>query len=144
MRKPCVIHTLVRKKYKFGSHVCSTTVAPGCVLAMGEWSVTLLSKTYRAALLQFMGKANRRAIFAMWKTRCRDFSKLMDSDITEPINLGKPHECSMLESVEKVLSLTQSPSTLQILALPPDDPTRRGPDIQRACEELNWESHFSL
>jgi UDP-glucuronate decarboxylase len=67
--------------------------------------------------------------------------RLMNSpaEITGPINLGNPGEFTMLELAELVIELTGSASLLDFKELPPDDPTRRRPDITRAQTDLDWE-----
>lgn len=67
------------------------------------------------------------------------------ADFTGPVNLGNPHEFSMLELAEKVLSKTGGKSRIVFMPLPSDDPTRRRPDITLAKKELNnWEPSIQL
>jgi len=72
--------------------------------------------------------------------------KFMDSpsNVIGPINLGNPHECSILELAEKVLELTASKSEIKFEPLPADDPKKRQPDISRARTLLNWEPKVTL
>jgi nucleoside-diphosphate-sugar epimerase len=70
--------------------------------------------------------------------------RLMQSDYALPVNIGNPNEFTMIELAEKVLALTGSPSKIQFLPLPPDDPVRRRPDIALAREVLGWEPRVSL
>ena len=56
-----------------------------------------------------------------------------------PVNLGNPHEISMIQLAEIVLKLSKSKSKLVYEPLPQDDPTRRKPNIALAKEKLNWE-----
>jgi UDP-glucuronate decarboxylase len=70
--------------------------------------------------------------------------RLMQSNETEPVNLGNPGEFTMLELAEKVRGLTRSQSTLTFEPLPTDDPVRRRPDISRATERLGWAPRTSL
>jgi UDP-glucuronate decarboxylase len=74
------------------------------------------------------------------------FVKLMGSDasVLGPINLGNPHEFTMLELAEKVLQLTGSSSKLVRMPLPQDDPKQRCPDIALAKATLNWEPKVQL
>ncbi len=65
-------------------------------------------------------------------------------EITGPINLGSPHELSMLELAEHVISLTGSNSRIVHLPLPEDDPHQRQPDISLAREKLDWSPSISL
>jgi UDP-glucuronate decarboxylase len=59
-------------------------------------------------------------------------------DITGPVNLGNPHERTILDLAEHVIDLTGSGSALVRKPLPPDDPTQRCPDITLAGERLGW------
>ncbi|PPF82461.1 epimerase [Subtercola sp. Z020] len=55
-----------------------------------------------------------------------------------PINIGNPHEQSLLEIAELVIDLTGSPSTVELHPRPVDDPERRQPDITKAQALLSW------
>lgn len=70
--------------------------------------------------------------------------KLMDSDATEPVNLGNPDEFTVLQLAGRIRQLTGSASAVQFLPLPKDDPVRRRPDITRARAVLNWSPAVSL
>lgn len=68
----------------------------------------------------------------------------MGDDFTGPINIGNPHEFSMLELAELVLKLTNSKSKIILHPLPQDDPKQRQPDVALAKSALNWEAVISL
>jgi UDP-glucuronate decarboxylase len=59
-------------------------------------------------------------------------------EVTGPVNLGNPEECSMLELAQSILKLTGSRSKIIFESLPQDDPERRRPDITLAKEILGW------
>ena len=61
-----------------------------------------------------------------------------------PINLGNPHEFTILELAEKVIKLTSSKSKIIRLPLPADDPKQRRPDITKARQLLGWEPKVQL
>ena len=64
---------------------------------------------------------------------------------TGPVNIGNPHEFTMLELAKEVIELTGSNSKITYLPLPQDDPTQRQPDIFLAKKELNgWEPKVQL
>ena len=71
---------------------------------------------------------------------------LMDSKdgFYGPVNIGNPHEFSMLELAQNVLELTGSTSKLVFLPLPQDDPKQRQPDITLAKKELNFSPKVQL
>ncbi len=68
------------------------------------------------------------------------FLRLMATpdDVTGPINLGNPTECSMLELAEMILRLTGSRSRIVHRPLPENDPRQRRPDISLAGQVLDW------
>ena len=65
-------------------------------------------------------------------------------EITGPINLGNPHEVSVLELAEKVIAMTGSRSRIEFRALPADDPRQRQPDIGAAKRLLDWQPKVPL
>lgn len=65
-------------------------------------------------------------------------------DFSGPVNLGNPDEFTMLELANQVLELTGSASEIVHQPLPPDDPTRRRPDIGLAKEVLGWSPTVTL
>jgi UDP-glucuronate decarboxylase len=65
-------------------------------------------------------------------------------DVTGPINLGNPHEMSVLELAERVVSLTNSRSRIVYRPLPQDDPMQRCPDISLARQVLAWQPTVPL
>ena len=72
--------------------------------------------------------------------------RLMDSDdaITGPINIGNPHETTILELAEMILGLTGSASRIERRPLPQDDPLQRCHDITRAGQQLGWRPKATL
>jgi len=72
--------------------------------------------------------------------------KLMNGpdEFVGPVNLGNPHECSILHLAEMILKLTGSLSKITFKPLPPDDPIQRQPDIALAREKLDWEPKLEL
>ena len=72
--------------------------------------------------------------------------RLMDSpdEFVGPVNLGNPHEITILELAETIIEMTGSRCPLVRKPLPFDDPQRRCPDISLAKKELAWEPRVSL
>lgn len=65
--------------------------------------------------------------------------KLLFSDLAGPVNIGNPHEMTILELAELVIELTGSASTIAFTDRPTDDPSQRRPDITLARTALDWE-----
>ena len=78
----------------------------------------------------------------------RGLIALQESGEHLPVNIGNPHEFTLLELAEKVLEVWggASGNTSEIVfeALPVDDPKMRQPDITRARQILGWEPEVSL
>ncbi len=74
----------------------------------------------------------------------RGLVALAESGVHEPVNLGNPHEMTLLEMAEAVVELTESRSEIVFEALPVDDPKVRQPDIARARDLLGWEPQLSV
>jgi dTDP-glucose 4,6-dehydratase len=65
--------------------------------------------------------------------------RLLHSDHPGPVNIGSPHETSVLALGELVRDLIGSTSPIEFVPRPQDDPTVRQPDISLAREVLGWE-----
>jgi len=65
--------------------------------------------------------------------------RLLFSDLSGPVNIGSPHELTILELAELVRDVVGSGSALEFVERPQDDPTVRQPDIEVARTELGWE-----
>ena len=67
-----------------------------------------------------------------------------NEDVHLPVNIGNPHELTVIEIAEKIIELTGSRSRIVHEALPEDDPKVRRPDITRAMHLLDWTPKISL
>lgn len=65
--------------------------------------------------------------------------RLLNSTVTDPVNIGNPDELTMLQLAKEVLELTGSRSKIVFRALPEDDPKVRQPDITKAKAMLGWQ-----
>lgn len=65
--------------------------------------------------------------------------KMMNSqNFIGPVNLGNPHEFTIMEFAKLIIDITASKSKIINKDLPKDDPTKRKPSIELAKEKLNW------
>jgi UDP-glucuronate decarboxylase len=67
-----------------------------------------------------------------------------EDGFTGPVNVGNPHEFTMLELAQTVIRLTGSRSQLTFQPLPQDDPKQRKPDISLAQARLGWQPTVQL
>ncbi len=65
-------------------------------------------------------------------------------DFTGPINLGNPHELSVLALAKKIIEMTGSGSKITLKPLPQDDPKQRRPDITLAREIIGYNPNIAL
>lgn len=67
--------------------------------------------------------------------------RLMESEdgVASPVNLGNPHEFTVLEVAKMVLAKTCSRSRLRFMDALQDEPKKRRPDITLAYTLLSWQ-----
>lgn len=70
--------------------------------------------------------------------------RLMMSDYHLPVNIGNPHELTVLEFAKEIIKATNSRSKIIFKPLPKDDPKQRKPDITKAKKLLGWEPKVKL
>lgn len=64
---------------------------------------------------------------------------LMNSNYSQPVNLGNPQEHTIEEFAVIIRDLVGGNNEIIEMAAVEDDPQRRKPDISRAKSVLNWE-----
>ncbi len=74
----------------------------------------------------------------------RGIVALLYSDLAGPVNIGNPHELSMLDLATWIRDLTGSRSEIQFVPRPEDDPEIRQPDITLAREALGWTPEVTI
>jgi dTDP-glucose 4,6-dehydratase len=70
--------------------------------------------------------------------------RLMNSSTVLPVNIGNPHELTVLAFARAIIQQTKSRSKIVFKPLPQDDPRQRRPDITRAKKLLGWQPKISL
>jgi len=121
------------------------TYGPRMALNDGRVVSNFVLQALRGEDLTVFGDGSQTRSFCFVDDMVEGLILLMNApEAPLPVNLGNPHEISMLELVETVLGLTGSRSEIVFKILPQDDPTRRCPDISHAKELLGWEPRVSL
>lgn len=69
---------------------------------------------------------------------------LMNSNYTQPVNLGNPDEYTIQEFAEMIRSKINNQVRIVNLPATTDDPQKRRPDITRAQTELGWQPKFPV
>jgi dTDP-glucose 4,6-dehydratase len=70
--------------------------------------------------------------------------RLLHGSHPGPINVGNPHELSVLDFARAVQQFVGSHCEIEHRPLPEDDPKLRRPDITLAKEALGWEPRVGL
>jgi nucleoside-diphosphate-sugar epimerase len=94
--------------------------------------------------LTIYGDGTQTRSFCYVSDLVEGITRLVASDISDPVNLGNPGEFTIKELAELVLELTESEVELVNRPLPADDPLQRKPDIAMAKKQLQWEPTVPL
>lgn len=104
-----------------------------------------ITQALRGDNLTVYGDGSQTRSFCYCSDLIEGMLRLMDQDDhSGPVNIGNPVENTMLELADAVIAATGSPSQVEHLPLPEDDPKRRCPDISRARDFLGWEPQVDL
>lgn len=98
-----------------------------------------MGQALRGEDLTVFGDGKQTRSFCYIDDQVEGIYRLLMSDYTDPINIGNPHETTIIEFAEEIIKLTGTDQKIIHKPLPKDDPTQRQPDITRAREILNWE-----
>jgi len=94
--------------------------------------------------LTIYGQGTQTRSFCYVSDLVEGLIRLMNQDFIGPVNLGNPHEFTVIELAKIVIQLTDSCSEIIFLPLPSDDPQQRKPDITRAQTYLGWQPAINL
>ena len=120
------------------------TYGPRMKLNDGRVVPALVHQALRGAPLTVYGSGAQTRSFCYVSDMVEGLYRLMQSEERYPVNLGNPHEMTILEFAQHVLSLTGSQSKIVYEPLPQDDPKQRQPDIAKAGRVLGWKPRVTL
>jgi dTDP-glucose 4,6-dehydratase len=120
------------------------TYGPRMKLNDGRVVPAFLDQALRGEAITIFGDGNQTRSFCYVSDLVDGLVRLLFSQEVYPVNLGNPHELSMLAFAEYIRELTGSQSPLEFHPLPEDDPKRRQPDISKARRLLEWEPRVPL
>lgn len=115
------------------------TYGPRMRLNDGRALPAFIGQALRGENLTVFGDGSQTRSFCYVDDLIEGIYRLLKSNYTMPVNIGNPHEISLLEFAEEVLKLTGSNVKIEFRELPVDDPKQRRPDITRAKEMLGWQ-----
>jgi UDP-glucuronate decarboxylase len=122
------------------------TYGPRMQLNDGRVVSNFVVQALKGESITIYGDGNQTRSFCFVTDMIEAFVRLMatSDDFCGPVNLGNPHEMTVLELAQKIIQLTGSRSRLVFKPLPSDDPTLRRPDITLAREQLGWAPQVRL
>ena len=115
------------------------TYGPRMDLDDGRVVPAFIGQALRGDDLTIFGDGSQTRSFCYVSDMVEGLFRLLFADEPYPVNLGDPHEMTILQFAETVRTLTAAKSKLEFRPLPEDDPRQRRPDISKARRLLGWE-----
>ena len=134
------------RKHNLETHIARifNTYGPRMKLDDGRVVPALIDQALRGAPMTVFGDGSQTRSFCYVSDLVEGLWRLALSTERYPVNLGNPHEMTILEFAETVRRLTGSASSIVHEPLPEDDPKLRRPDISKAHSVLRWKPEVSL
>jgi dTDP-glucose 4,6-dehydratase len=120
------------------------TYGPRMRMRDGRVVPNFITQALKGEPLTVYGQGEQTRSFQYVDDLVRGIHRLLESQEHLPVNIGNPHEMTVLQFAKKILELTGSKSSIEYRPLPQDDPQVRQPDISKAKRVLNWEPKVFL
>lgn len=120
------------------------TYGPRMRLHDGRVVPAFISQALTNKPLTVFGRGTQTRSFCYCSDLIEGIYRLMMSQVTDPVNIGNPHEMTVLDFAKAIIEATHSRSRIVFKPLPQDDPRQRQPDINRARTLLKWEPCVGL
>ena len=115
------------------------TYGPRMRLNDGRVVPTLVAQALRGEPLTVFGDGSQTRSFCYVEDNVDGMWRLLHSREPDPVNIGNPHEMTILQFAQSVQRLCGKDVPIVHRPLPQDDPRVRQPDITRARTILGWE-----
>jgi dTDP-glucose 4,6-dehydratase len=120
------------------------TYGPRMRLTDGRAIPTFIGQALRGEPLTVAGDGSQTRSFMHYSDLVDGIWRLMGAAVNDPVNIGNPHEMSLLDLAKMIVRLSGSSSEIRFIPLPVDDPKVRQPDISRARRLLGWEPRVDV
>lgn len=114
------------------------TYGPRMKLNDGRVVPAFMDQALRGEPITIFGDGSQTRSFCYVSDLVDGLYRLLLSEEPYPVNLGNPHEMTILEFAKKIEELTGSRAGVVRQPLPEDDPKQRRPDISKARRLLGW------
>ncbi|WP_282132331.1 UDP-glucuronic acid decarboxylase family protein [Cellulophaga baltica] len=115
------------------------TYGPRMRLNDGRVVPAFMGQALRGEDITVFGDGSQTRSFCYIDDQVEGIYRLLMSDYSDPVNIGNPHETTILEFAQEIIKLTGTQQKIIFKPLPQDDPLQRQPDITKAKEILDWE-----
>jgi dTDP-glucose 4,6-dehydratase len=120
------------------------TYGPRMRMRDGRVVPNFITQALKGEPLTVYGQGQQTRSFQYVDDLVVGIQRLLQADHHLPVNIGNPHEMTVLEFAKKIIELTASKSSIVYKPLPEDDPQVRQPDIAKAKRILGWEPKVGL
>jgi len=114
------------------------TYGPRMRLNDGRVLPAFIGQALRGEDLTIFGDGSQTRSFCYVDDLIEGIVKLLNSNYSEPVNIGNPSEISIKDFAEEIIKLTGTKQKVIFKDLPIDDPKQRRPDISKAKKILDW------
>ena len=119
------------------------TYGPRMRLNDGRVLPTFITQALSNEDIPVFGDGSQTRSFCYVSDLIEGIYRLLNTDYSEPVNIGNDEEITILEFAKEIIELVGSKSRIVYKDLPVDDPKIRQPDISRANKILGWKPNIS-
>ncbi len=122
------------------------TYGPRMRLDDGRVVPNFIQQALRGEALTIYGNGLQTRSFCYVSDLIEGIWRLIQSDFHDPVNIGNPHETSILDFATLINEICENPAGIAMHYAEGlgDDPQRRQPDISLARKLLGWEPRVDL
>jgi dTDP-glucose 4,6-dehydratase len=120
------------------------TYGPRMRLDDGRVVPTFVAQALRGEPITMFGDGSQTRSFCYVDDEVEGLWRLLHSTYQDPVNVGNPHELTILEFAKAVQRLVGAEVPVVSKPLPEDDPKVRKPDISLARKLLGWEPRVAF
>ena len=120
------------------------TYGPRMKRGDGRVLPAFLEQVLRGERLTVFGNGAQTRSFCFVSDIVEGMVRLCNSAEPTPVNLGSPHELTVLDLAGLVQEVAGRSCGIRYRPLPEDDPRRRRPDISKARRLLGWEPRVGM